>query len=226
MSTADVNRFYCVDLDRTILNTRRASGVIIELCRAYDEQLAETIEREVVEYSYFGASYSVHDAIVRYASSEVADNIERQFIEAARTQSLKLPGADELISWLDELDDAQWGILTYGSLNNQLMKVKALGLETRPVLVTQEPHKGTLIKGWYDKSSSGFGLPKEYSSVRAKEVILIDDRAQSFEGLPESAARGYWVTQEAVDVMDAIPVPPGVVAVHDLTDVIRSEIDR
>lgn len=215
--------FYLVDLDRTTFHTVEGSRLLVEICRSFDPALADTIEQEVREHSYFGASYSARDAIRRYAGADVAASVEAQFIEQAQTgRSLRLPGAQALIDWIEAQPSVGWGILTYGVLENQHMKLRAIGLDKAQVIVTDEPHKGTLIASWWDADIAQFRLPSAYGGGSAEEIVLIDDRVGSFEGLPLQA-RGYWVTKEAVDALDAIPVPERVVAVPGLVDVIQEE---
>ena len=70
-----------------------------------------------------------------------------------------------------------------------------------------------------------FVLPSEYGSVRASRLVLVDDRLQSFEGMPSHGA-GYWLTNELANPFDELPMPPLVTRVATLHEVIDRENEK
>ncbi|HRQ87049.1 MAG TPA: hypothetical protein PLY16_02975, partial [Candidatus Saccharibacteria bacterium] len=82
----------------------------------------------------------------------------------------------------------------------QAHKLKLSGLSGIPYLMTGEA-KGELIASWQDENGL-FTVPKELgdSSVKYSSIVLIDDKARSFKGLPRQA-RGYWLSETSDTIL-------------------------
>lgn len=220
--TSSVKTFYILDLDRTIFDTIGASDVLIGLVAAHSEELAHHIRTQIDEYNQIGASFAIRDVIVEQVGEARALEIEAAFIAAGAKQSLLLPGAKELNEYIGALPSAARGILTYGSVKGQTMKIIAAGLHAAPFMITQQKHKGQLIASW--KQDNGYHLPAELGDFVAEKVVFVDDRIFSFEGLPDDV-EGYWITQELA-VLDAVEHAANVHPVRTLFEVIEREQRR
>ena len=220
--TSNAKTYYLLDLDRTLFDTIGASDLLIALVAEYSGELAHHIRTQIDEYNQIGASFAIRDVIVEQAGEERALEIEKAFIEEGARRSLLLPGAVELMEWIREASSAKFGILTYGSVKGQTMKITAASLQQLPFLITQEKHKGELIASW--KQPEGYHLPEELGGETVEQIVLVDDRIFSFEGLPE-ASIGYWITQELA-VLDAVEHALNVHPVRSLYEVIDIEQRR
>ena len=224
MHNRHVKTFYLIDLDRTLLDTDHASQALIDIVAAEDQAAAERVSSHLQETARFGSQYSLHDSLGTVLGTEWRDRVEARFMAQREiNQSLLLPGARQILAFI-ESDRSTGGILTFGSLPGQTMKIKAVGLDDVPYLVTQQPYKGRLIAEWH-RSDGGFLLPAVYGAVLADELILVDDRELSFDGLPEGAL-GYWVSEEVPSALDAVPLPDRVRPMKNLEAVMNAEVDR
>lgn len=212
------NTFYCVDLDRTLFDTEKGADLMIAIAAAEDPRLGELFQANRAAYIGFGVGLSFYDTIVERAGETAAAAVASMYILKGGEQLL-LPGAKAFLGALKQRAPSRVGILTYGSQRGQRLKVAAAHLSAVPLLVTDQPHKGELMTDW--KTSYGFELPEAYGKQRVERVVLIDDRPQSFEGLPEGAA-GYWLAGD-VTALDEVPLPAGVVTVKSLTEVLKHE---
>ncbi len=210
--------FFCIDLDRTLFDTERGANRMITIAEKEDPTLGTFFKEYRTAYAGFGVAISFYDTIVERAGEAVAQRVARQYV-AEGDEGLLLPQARNFMTALAEAVGKDWGILTYGSDSGQRLKIDAVGISTIATLVTNEPHKGQLITSWI--ASDGFRLPREYGGGIYQRVVLVDDRLQSFEGLPDGAV-GYWLTEE-VTALDEIPMPRHVIAVKTLDDVLRHE---
>lgn len=217
-----VRTFYLIDLDRTLLDTDLASEVLLAIVAAEDPSRSEEVRNHLQETSQFGSQYSLHDSLEQTLGSDEAARLEAVYIARDNHELLRL-GALDILAFAKSAETAG-GILTYGSTAGQTMKLKALKLDKEPYIVTQQPYKGEVIAQWR-RSEGGFQLPEAYGGITSEEVVLVDDRELSFEGLPEGAI-GYWVPEEAPSPLDDIPLPPRVQQVANLKAVIGAERER
>lgn len=220
--TSSVKTYYLLDLDRTIFDTIGASDLLIAIVAEHSGELAHRIRTQIDEYNQIGASFAIRDVIVEQVGEERALDIEHAFIREGRSRSLLLPGARELMDSITRRDDATFGILTYGSIKGQRMKITAAGLQDVPCMITQQKHKGELIASW--KQPDGYHIPSELGDRVASEIVFVDDRIFSFEGLPEEVI-GYWITEELA-ALDAVEHAMNVHPVRTLHEVIEREARR
>ncbi len=112
-------------------------------------------------------------------------------------EAFKLPGVNERLDAADVLSSCtpSWGILTYGDMVDQRMKLGIVGLESAPVYFTDTPDKGFLIASWQQPDGT-FLLPAEYGGGVASKISLEDDKLRAFQGLPRGAY-GVWITDKS-----------------------------
>lgn len=223
MSEPDISTFYVLDLDRTIYDTFKATELLRGVIALHDTQLADALEQRFEEYTSQGESFSMRDFVVEKVGEEEMQKIEDKYHQLALQQDLLNPGAKELIAYIRSKDDANLGILTYGSQLGQGMKIAAaVGLENIPYLITSETFKGALIASWRGDDEL-YHLPEEYGGRTARNVVFVDDKPFSFKGLPIDC-RGYLVKS----VYDAgiEKLPPYVEIVDTLHQVLTAEKKR
>jgi len=211
--------FYLLDLDRTILDTEKASALLIDLVAKESPKLAASLRIQVDVYNQHGTPFAIRDVIAEQVGEETAARLEEVFIDESQRQYLLLEGAEDLFAYTDNAPERSFGILTYGSPKGQMMKLKATKLDTLPLMITQQKHKGELIMSW--KVPDGYQLPSEYGGQLVDQVVLVDDRIFSFEGLPNDV-RGYWVTDD-LSLLDTVEHAANVKPVYSLQEVIDNE---
>lgn len=220
MNELSISTFYILDLDRTVYNTIKAAELLQEVIALHDTALAATLEQRFEEYTSQGESFSMRDFVVENVGESEMQKIEVKYHELALQQDLLNPGASELIAYIRAKEDAELGILTYGSPLGQVMKIaSARGLETIPYLITSETFKGALIASWRQDDGM-YHLPEELGGYIAKNIVFVDDKPFAFKGLPIDC-RGYLVRS----VYDAgiEKLPPCVKVVDDLSKVLIAE---
>ncbi len=203
MPKQHVKTFYCIDLDRTIFDTAKFADMTVSLVREHDANLADDLEAEINKNLFFGSTFVMQDWLIERIGVNLAEDIEAKRQVIARDSPLKIAGTDALLHAIARTESASGGILTFGLLDRQIVKVRMAGLEGYPLLVTDNKHKGSLIASWWNGSL--FELPDAYGGVTADQIIFVDDHPGSFDGLPQTA-HGYLVEAHAI-----APVGEGIV---------------
>jgi hypothetical protein len=209
--------FYLLDLDRTLLDTVKLTEHLFQIVSQHDAQIATELTEKAEQDYLRGAPFAAREEIEARLGAETTDEIERQLLANEQHEQLLLPGALRMI----EFARPNAGILTYGELRGQTMKLKAVRLETLPHLITSHRAKGELISMWH-QADGRYRLPVEFGSASVQQVVLVDDRLISFQGIP-AQARGYWVTQKPPTTAEISVVPANVVIVRSLHEVIEAE---
>lgn len=220
MNENSIGTFYVLDLDRTLYNTIKGAKIMEEVISLHNTELAVALAQRFREASSLGESFAIRDFIVEIVGEDEMQKIEVAHRQTAREQDLLNPGARELIAYIRAKKDAELGILTYGSLLGQTLKMAAtLGLEHIPYLITSETFKATFIASW--RQDDGFyHVPDELGGFVAREIVFVDDKPFSFKGLAVDC-RGYLVK----GLYDAgiETIPDNVTVVTDLFEVVASE---
>lgn len=218
------NTFYIVDFDRTLADSDKLLQVFIEVTNQYiDIPLAQVkkIDDDVKSKGdSFDTATFVRDKLAAQGRAGEWDKLQQQFIHESRSLNMLLPGAARLLDFFDARDD-RYGILTYGNPLWQHLKLSASGFNRVPRIVTTNKHKGVLIASWLHGAGE-FVLPGEFGGGEVERIVLIDDKAASFEGFPGEPSHGYQV----LDYASALPaqlgyVPATVTHVTTLHDVIE-----
>lgn len=203
---ADPSTFYIVDFDRTLADSDKLLEVFIEVTNQYIHLPLAQIEKIDADVKAKGDSFDtarfVRDHLADHDKLDVWDQLEKQFIHEARSLNMLLPGASELLDFLNEHSRAH-GILTYGNPLWQHLKLAAAGFNHVPRIVTTNKHKGKLITSW--QRGDVFHLPPEFGSREVGRIVLVDDKAASFEGFPSEPSHGYHV----LDLSRALPAQLG-----------------
>ena len=220
MAAPEFSTFYVLDLDRTLLDTIKATELMRGVIALHDAELAARLEQRFEDYSASGESFSMRDFIAENVNEDEMIRIEAKYKEVAVDWELLNPGAKELLEYLSDKESAGFGILTYGSELGQKMKIEAVAeLGAVPYLVTAETYKGAQIATWRENDGL-YHLPEELGGGTAKKIVFVDDKPFSFKGLPIDC-RGYLVHS----VYDAgIEKLPHVVSqVNSLKEVVLAE---
>lgn len=224
--TSVVDTFYAIDFDRCLGNVDACHGLLQEVIS--DKKLVDVGEfsraREHVRTT--GETFLVFEYLRKVGSPENVQGITDEFIRRGQATSGRLleSGAQELIDWL-RAAHKNFGIITHGEHEWQVTKITAAGLGNVPRMVVGHRNKAQYIVSWQGDDGI-FTISEELledSPISAREVVLIDDRALAFEGLPD-AARGYWVVIDGeAQPFQQGTIPANVTEVHRISDIIDYE---
>jgi hypothetical protein len=219
MNDKQVSTFYVLDLDRTMLDTVKATKYMEGVIALHNANLSAILAQKFEESSLLEESFSMRDFIALQVGEEEMQKIEVKFKAMTATQDFLMPGAKELLAYISSLPSATCGIMTYGSLLGQTMKIEASGLRELPFLVMQETFKGAVIASWRQDDGL-YHLPDELGGYIANEIVFVDDKPFSFKGLPIDC-RGYLVKS----IFDAgiEDIPPYVRVIETLSEVMTAE---
>lgn len=220
---SNIDTFYIVDFDRTLADSDKLLQVFVEITNQYINLPLDRIEKIDADIKAKGDSFDtasyVRDHLAEQGESELWERLEKQFIHESRALNMLLPGANELLEYLNK-QHLSHGILTYGNPLWQHLKLTAAGFNHVHRIVTTNKHKGVLISSW-QRDDGLFHLPPEFGNVVTNKIVLIDDKAASYEGFPAEPSHGYQV----LDYATALPaqlgdVPRNVTHVTSLQQVI------
>lgn len=213
--------FVIVDFDRTLVDSDKLLEVFIEVAGEFVEIPAEQIEAADRDVKLRGDSFDtasfVRDYLNRDGKLDHWDKLTKKFIHDSRALNYLLPGALELLNYLQH-NKINHGILTYGNPLWQHLKLSAAGFNHVPRIVMENKEKGRFVASWC-REDGQYKLPAEYGGSTVKNVVLIDDKAVSFADLPEEGARGIWVLDPANELPSQVgTVPENVRRVSTLAD--------
>ncbi|HCH34275.1 MAG: hypothetical protein UY35_C0006G0016 [Candidatus Saccharibacteria bacterium GW2011_GWC2_48_9] len=227
MNTAEhasqIDTLYIVDFDRTLADSDKLLEVFMEVTNQYIHLPLEQVKKINADVGAKGDSFDianyVRDHLAAHGATGEWEKLQKQFTHDSRSLNMLLPGAAELLALLEERGYL-YGILTYGNPLWQHIKLTAAGFNHVPRIVTTSKHKGRLISRWQDEGGL-FHLPHEFGGGVARRVILIDDKAASFDSFPSEPSLGFQV----LDRSRALPaqlgeVPSNVTHCTNLADVI------
>lgn len=195
MSNTENSEYYIVDFDRTLVDSDKLLEVFIEISQEYVEIPAEQIEAADRDVKQRGDSFDtagyIRDRLKEDGREEEWANLEKKFIHESRSLNYLLPGAAELLEWL-AANGKRYGILTYGNPLWQRLKLTAAGFNHIRHIILEQKEKGKLISSW-QRQDGVFRIPDELGRGSAGKIILIDDKAVSFDHFPAAPSMGYWV---------------------------------
>ncbi len=211
MPETKIDEFYIVDFDRTLVDSDKLLEVFIEIAEDYvsisSEQIAKVHEDVKARGDSFDTASYVRDHLVEAEEGEKWSELEKRYIHESRALNYLLSGATDLLDWLST-HDKRYGILTYGNPLWQRLKLTAAGFNHVPRIVTEHKHKGRLIRSWRQPDDT-FRIPHELGGGVAGRVILIDDKAVSFDEFPDEPSRGLWVLDPARELPSQQGEVPG-----------------
>lgn len=215
--------FYVLDLDRCLANTDKLFAlfeyVVLQEKAIGKEVLLATLGKIEKDGGPFDVAVHLRDYLASSGEQDMLLLIKDEFIKASRDDDFFEPGAHDLLQFLAD-NSLPFGILTYGGRVWQHMKLQAMDLDATPHIITDIQAKGQIIAGW--KQADGmFLIPSEFhkngSSATYKNILLVDDKLISFEGLPKGAHGVHVVTNHTLPFQG--DVPAHVTQAHGMTEV-------
>jgi FMN phosphatase YigB (HAD superfamily) len=199
MPETNIDTFYVVDFDRTLADSDKLLEVFMTVSEQHLDIPRAEIEKVDADVKARGDTLD----IVHYVRDQLAakdqavewEDVEKQFIHESRGLNMLLPGASELLAFLKQ-HSYRFGILTYGSPMWQRMKMTAAGFKYIPHIITESKEKGRFIRHWQSEDQT-YVIPKELGGGAADNIVLIDDKADSFIDFPNTHSKGYWVLDPA-----------------------------
>lgn len=187
--------FYILDFDRCIGDTDKLFDAFERTIVNHTGLTAWSLRNVRHEVEAVGDSFDTATYVRAQLHLENQEakwqELEQDFVSSCKEKNMLNPGARELIDWLKE-HNFPYGILTYGEPTWQKLKLRAAGLGDMPQLITDNKHKGSLIQTWR-QSDGFFTLPQELGAGKYASLVLIDDKAVSFDNFPSYPSEGYWV---------------------------------
>lgn len=190
---------FILDFDRCLGN--EALYVVFEgIIAATDGVDTQKLNMDRAEIEASGESFDM----LRWLKSEVAgtglaETISADYLRKGRElggDAFLAPGAKELLAYF-KMNQIPHMILTYGGDEYQELKLRVSGLNRIHHEIVSSRNKGRHIVGWWNDAQNAFVVPFEDGTiVSARELVLIDDKAVSFEDLPPQA-HGYWVRNKS-----------------------------
>ena len=201
--------YYIVDFDRTLVDTDKLNEVFIEICEQYGVISRERLMKVDAEVKQNGDSFGmakyVRDTMAEQDRDGEWGKLEKQYIHESRALNYLLPGAAELLEWL-AAHGKRYGILTYGNPLWQRMKLTAAGFNHTHHIILEKKEKGRFISKW-QRSDGLFKIPDALGRGTVDRIVMIDDKAVSFDSFPGNPSAGYWVLDSARE----LPSQQGVV---------------
>ena len=190
--------FYIIDFDRTLADSDKLFDVFLGVVEHYLELPREQIEAAYADVKAHGDSFDtasyVRDHLADRGDSDQWEQLEKQFIHESRSLNMLLPGATELLAYLQS-SNKRFGILTYGNPLWQHLKLTASGFNHVHRIVMEQKEKGRLVNSWR-RDDELFHLPQEFGGGNVRRVIMMDDKAVSFDGFPGYPSIGYQVVNK------------------------------
>jgi hypothetical protein len=208
---------FVADLDRFLIDTDQVIKILGRACIAEGLDQIELLRRtENAEKN--GKSYNAWEYVAERNSQNLEDAVRARFIENARENPILYNDTEEFL-----LDLATYLIpvliLTMGETKWQTIKLEAAGLIDRPNLIIHNKAKGKIIDSW--RTPQGIYIPPAESiNISSLTVILGDDKAPSFEGLPVDCS-GYLLrrTNERMTPSQQGELPHNVKTVNRLYEI-------
>jgi len=191
------DKYYVIDFDRCLGSTGKLQTLLEQIVNEETSITHKELGQAHVEAITSGGSFdSVRFIEERLrASGDIEDweRIVKLFIHKAQQVDMCEPNARDLLDTLDQ-KDAPYGILTFGGLLWQTMKIEAARLEHVPYMITNTKEKSHVLTKWKQQDGT-FRIPEELrigGVAEANSLVLLDDKAISFKDMPEGV-RGIQV---------------------------------
>jgi hypothetical protein len=194
--------FYILDFDRCVGNTNALFDQFERTVMEHTGMTAWSLrnvrdEVEAVGDSFDTATYVRAQLKLGNLEGEW-HQLEESFVTSCEKVNTLNPGARELMTWLEQRQ-LPYGTVTYGEQTWQRLKLRASGLEKMPCFITDNKHKSVLFKTWQG-SDGRFTLPEELGGGTYSSIVLVDDKAVSFDGFPSLPSHGYWVLNPHIEL--------------------------
>lgn len=218
--------FYAIDFDRCLSDTNRLNDIFYAVVGRYKEIDVDRLKQKRKEVEEPGGTYDQTVLLRELLSTDQLVELLEAFQAEAKQYGVLTAGSAELLGAIEARGFA-FGIVSYGSIAWQSAKIKASGLEQLPSMIIDHKEKGKVIAQWQQPDKTFVipaGLFLDGISRRAKTVVLIDDKASAFPGLPKEA-RGYWMqsTTEPLLPSQVGTVPENVKIAHGMHEIVTFE---
>lgn len=209
---------FVLDLDRTMANTKLYDEAEYALESLLGDRYSRLKEvRQTTERS--GGSF---DFLAYLKENDLPiEGFLKIFMtrtQALGTEAFRNKGATELLERLAR-QSIPLIFMTYGGREWQRAKLAAAGYESFPTLITDTKQKGHLIAAW--QQPDGSFIPDSGAGVTGKfeRIVLVDDKAEAFAGLPAKAT-GYLLveTDKPLPSQQGV-LPPHVVRIQSLDNI-------
>lgn len=222
---ASESPFYIVDFDRTLVDTDKLNEIFREVAEQYGAISQEQILKADADVKRTGDSFDtagyVRDRLAAEGRGEEWEALEKQFIHESRSLNYLLPGAAELLEWL-AANGRRYGILTYGNPLWQRIKLTAAGFNHTRHIIMEQKEKGRFISTW-SRADGTYRIPEALGGGTYEHLVLIDDKAVSFNEFPQISATGYWVCDPTHELLvQKGNVPANVIRYSNLFDLVAS----
>lgn len=211
--------FYVLDLDRCLANTDKLFALfeyIVLEEKVVGKEILGALRKEVEKTGgSFDATVHLREYLAASDQQDMLLSIKDRFLKASPDYDFFEPGARALLLFLTN-NSFPFGILTYGGKVWQTMKLQAMGLETVPHIITDVQAKGKVIAGWKQQSGE-FLIPPDLGGGSYENVLLVDDKFVSFEGLPQGAYGIHVLTKNTLH-SDGV-IPAHVIQVNNMSEV-------
>lgn len=206
MSTIEPNSqlcndtFYVIDFDRTLVDSdsllEEFAAKVAEYTDVSTEDIMGADRLAKQKGESFDAARYVRTRLTQRGEGKYWHELSDRFIKDLPAVDVMLPGASRLLEAFDR-QGCRYGILTYGSPLWQELKIRASGLDEVKRIITTRKEKGRIVAEW--QSGGGvFVLPPEFGGGVVQSIVLIDDKAVSFEGFPGAPSYGFHVVGEGL----------------------------
>lgn len=225
-----------VDFDRTLFNTAVASEAYAEAV-SYEGHMSQGELTEVQDYAqHTGVSFDPFDYVRGLGADQAQlDRITERFYQLVQGRYESDILYDDAMPFMRGLASlaVPTVIMTYGNPEWQQIKLRSVGFDVWPHILTTEKHKGEVIASWLDPET-GIYHPREvqnrtlppYAGHQAlRHVVLFDDKAASFRGIPPEAG-GYHLQRAGVPVLPSQQgdIPPQVAVVTSLAEINTADL--
>lgn len=190
--------FQAIDLDRTLFNTARFLEVITSKVNDWEPGLGDEIEARFEAAYKREETFFALDFLRDRFGNERYDEMVREVTAPFGVEYWLMPGAKLRLAKANELTSLRpsYGIVTYAqNADDQMTKLRLIGLEAAPVVIVDTPDKGAVLESWRQPNGT-FLLPQEFGGQSADYLTLEDDKLRAFTNLPKNVF-GAWLTQDA-----------------------------
>ena len=189
MNSSDV--LYVIDLDRTLIDTDKVISLLVDSLNDSGidgKAFVKRLEKARLDEADLDAKKEIDKF-----GTDVWEKFSDYFHAEANKQKVVYDDANNFLAKLDSLS-RKYMILTYGvSKQWQELKISAAGFGRIKYVISNTRDKSRLIQGWLDNRN--IYHPPGFDSLKARNVILIDDRPASFVYLNKNLT-GYLVDRK------------------------------
>ncbi len=225
-----IDTFYIVDFDRCLGDVdglfELLKNVTNDLYGIKSDELQYA--RDIAESA--GSSFNALGHITQVVDGLDIDVFKKVYIEKAKgvSDAILEHGATEFIKYL-ESNNKSFCIISYGDNDWQKLKIDACGLGYIKSFIVSSPNKSQYIRPWYDSKKDGFQIPSslfnDNISRFTDDVVLIDDKMEAFNDLPDKV-RGYYIDINYSNMSNNIAVHPRVKTVKRIDEIISLELGK